>query len=111
VVFKNICILGPNHETEAFTISAILFTRKILILSDGQQSLLVLQHENISSISLVLYLQNIIMNLYRESLKIKSITIKNRIGMSPMCMYSATDGMANDWHFVHYATRAIGGAD
>jgi 2,4-dienoyl-CoA reductase-like NADH-dependent reductase (Old Yellow Enzyme family) len=50
------------------------------------------------------------MNLYRESLKIKSITIKNRIGMSPMCMYSATDGMANDWHFVHYATRAIGGA-
>ena len=50
------------------------------------------------------------MNLYKESLKIKSITIKNRIGMSPMCMYSAADGMANDWRFVHYATRAIGGA-
>lgn len=43
-------------------------------------------------------------------LKIKSITIKNRIMMSPMCQYSAdTDGLANNWHFVHYVTRAIGG--
>lgn len=50
------------------------------------------------------------MSNYNEPLKIKSLTIKNRIGMSPMCMYSATDGMANDWHFVHYATRAVGGA-
>ena len=29
--------------------------------------------------------------------------------MSPMCMYSATDGFASDWHFVHYGTRAMGG--
>ena len=29
--------------------------------------------------------------------------------MSPMCMYSATDGFANDWHLVHYGTRAVGG--
>ena len=50
------------------------------------------------------------MKIYTEPLTIKSLTIKNRIGMSPMCMYSATDGMANDWHFVHYATRAVGGA-
>jgi NADH:flavin oxidoreductase / NADH oxidase family. len=43
-------------------------------------------------------------------LKIKSVTIKNRIMMSPMCQYSAdTDGLANNWHFVHYVTRAIGG--
>lgn len=40
----------------------------------------------------------------------KGITIKNRIGLSPMCQYSATDGFANDWHFVHYGSRAIGGA-
>ncbi|KUK59025.1 MAG: hypothetical protein XD81_0946 [Bacteroidetes bacterium 38_7] len=33
----SVCILGPNHETESFTIQAILFTQKILILSDGQQ--------------------------------------------------------------------------
>jgi 2,4-dienoyl-CoA reductase-like NADH-dependent reductase (Old Yellow Enzyme family) len=44
-----------------------------------------------------------------QSLSIKSITLKNRIGMSPMCQYSATDGFANDWHFDHYGTRAIGG--
>ena len=45
-----------------------------------------------------------------EPLTIKSITIKNRIGMSPMCQYSALDGFANDWHYVHYGTRAVGGA-
>ena len=44
-----------------------------------------------------------------DSLTIKSITFRNRIGMSPMCQYSSTDGFANDWHYVHYGTRAIGG--
>jgi 2,4-dienoyl-CoA reductase-like NADH-dependent reductase (Old Yellow Enzyme family) len=44
-----------------------------------------------------------------DSLTIKSITFKNRIGMSPMCQYSSTYGFANDWHYVHYGTRAIGG--
>ncbi len=46
----------------------------------------------------------------QDPLTIKSITFKNRIGMSPMCQYSSTDGFANDWHFVHYVTRAVGGA-
>lgn len=45
-----------------------------------------------------------------EQLTIKSITLKNRIGMSPMCQYSSVNGFANDWHFVHYGTRAVGGA-
>lgn len=41
----------------------------------------------------------------------KSLTLRNRIVMAPMCMYSAgTDGVATDWHFVHYGTRAMGGA-
>ena len=44
-----------------------------------------------------------------QPLSIKSVTFKNRIGMSPMCQYSANDGFANDWHFVHYGTRAVGG--
>lgn len=40
---------------------------------------------------------------------LKDITLKNRIVMSPMCMYSAnTDGIANDFHFVHYGSRALG---
>lgn len=43
-------------------------------------------------------------------LKIKDITFKNRIFTSPMCMYSAEDGIATDWHLVHYGTRAMGGA-
>lgn len=34
----------------------------------------------------------------------------NRIGVSPMCQYSCTDGYADDWHFAHLATRAVGGA-
>jgi 2,4-dienoyl-CoA reductase-like NADH-dependent reductase (Old Yellow Enzyme family) len=43
-------------------------------------------------------------------LKIKEIEFKNRIFVSPMCQYSAEDGMPNDWHFVHLGTRAVGGA-
>jgi 2,4-dienoyl-CoA reductase-like NADH-dependent reductase (Old Yellow Enzyme family) len=43
-------------------------------------------------------------------LQIKSITIKNRIAISPMCQYSAIDGFANDWHLVHLGSRASGGA-
>lgn len=43
-------------------------------------------------------------------LQIKSIILKNRIVISPMCQYSAKDGFANDWHMVHLGARAIGGA-
>ncbi len=43
-------------------------------------------------------------------LKIRSITLKNRIVTSPMCQYSSEDGFANDWHLVHLGTRAIGGS-
>ena len=38
------------------------------------------------------------------------LTLPNRIVMSPMCMYSAEDGTVNDFHLVHYGSRAIGGA-
>jgi 2,4-dienoyl-CoA reductase-like NADH-dependent reductase (Old Yellow Enzyme family) len=41
---------------------------------------------------------------------LKSITLRNRIGVSPMCMYSSEDGVANDWHLVHLGARAAGGA-
>jgi len=41
---------------------------------------------------------------------VRSITLRNRIGVSPMCQYSAVDGAANDWHFVHLGSRAVGGA-
>ena len=43
-------------------------------------------------------------------LKIKDITFRNRVAISPMCMYSAVDGFANDWHLVHLGSRAVGGA-
>lgn len=42
-------------------------------------------------------------------LQIKSLTFKNRMVISPMCQYSATDGFANDWHLVHLGSRASGG--
>lgn len=41
---------------------------------------------------------------------LKSVTLRNRIGVSPMCEYSAEDGLANDWHLVHLGSRAVGGA-
>ena len=40
----------------------------------------------------------------------RSVTARNRIMVSPMCQYSATDGVPNDWHFQHLACRAVGGA-
>lgn len=43
-------------------------------------------------------------------LKLRDVTLRNRIGVSPMCQYSAIDGMANDWHFVHLGGFATGGA-
>ena len=44
-------------------------------------------------------------------LTLRDLTLRNRIVMSPMCMYSAgIDGLATDWHLAHYGARAIGGA-
>ena len=40
----------------------------------------------------------------------RSVTARNRIVVSPMCQYSATDGVPNDWHFQHLGCRAAGGA-
>lgn len=41
--------------------------------------------------------------------RLKSVTLKNRIVMSPMCQYSAVDGVPTDWHLVHLGARAAGG--
>ena len=45
-----------------------------------------------------------------EPLTLRGATLRNRIGVSPMCQYSCTDGMATDWHLVHLGSRAVGGA-
>ena len=42
--------------------------------------------------------------------KLRSVEFANRIGVAPMCQYSARDGFANDWHLVHLGSRAQGGA-
>jgi 2,4-dienoyl-CoA reductase-like NADH-dependent reductase (Old Yellow Enzyme family) len=43
-------------------------------------------------------------------LSLRGVTLRNRITVSPMCQYSSEDGFANDWHFVHLGSRAVGGA-
>ena len=43
-------------------------------------------------------------------LKLRELTFKNRIFVSPMCQYSSEDGMPTDWHLVHLGSRAVGGA-
>lgn len=45
-----------------------------------------------------------------DPLALRSITLRNRIAVSPMCEYSCTDGFATDWHLVHLGSRAVGGA-
>ena len=48
-------------------------------------------------------------HLFRP-ISFRSVTVKNRIMMSPMCQYSAEDGAPTDWHFAHLSARAVGGA-
>jgi 2,4-dienoyl-CoA reductase-like NADH-dependent reductase (Old Yellow Enzyme family) len=43
-------------------------------------------------------------------LQFREVSLRNRIGVSPMCEYSSVDGFANDWHLVHLGSRAVGGA-
>jgi 2,4-dienoyl-CoA reductase-like NADH-dependent reductase (Old Yellow Enzyme family) len=43
-------------------------------------------------------------------LQLRELTFKNRIFVSPMCEYSAMDGVPNSWHMVHLGSRAVGGA-
>lgn len=40
----------------------------------------------------------------------RSLTLRNRLVIAPMCQYSAVDGVPNDWHMVHLGSRAVGGA-
>jgi len=53
--------------------------------------------------------RKILPHLFRP-VTFRSVTARNRIMVSPMCQYSATDGVPNDWHFQHLACRAVGGA-
>jgi len=45
-----------------------------------------------------------------QPLRLRDLVIENRVVVSPMCQYSAEDGLPNDWHLVHLGARAIGGA-
>ena len=45
-----------------------------------------------------------------DPLAIREVKFVNRVFVSPMCQYSSHDGYANDWHFVHLGSRAVGGA-
>ncbi len=50
------------------------------------------------------------MNNLFSPLKIRGSELKNRLVVSPMCQYSGKDGFANEYHLVHYGSRAMGGA-
>ena len=45
-----------------------------------------------------------------QTLRLREVTLRNRIAVSPMCQYSSRDGMPTDWHLVHLGSRAVGGA-
>ncbi len=44
-----------------------------------------------------------------EPLTLRSLTVRNRVWLAPMCQYSAVDGVPGDWHLVHLGARATGG--
>ena len=43
-----------------------------------------------------------------NTFKLKEVTLRNRIGVSPMCQYSATEGFVNEWHIVNAGSFFIG---
>jgi len=45
-----------------------------------------------------------------DEIKFRGVSLRNRIGVSPMCQYSSENGHINDWHLVHLGSRAVGGA-
>ena len=45
-----------------------------------------------------------------QPFQLRGMTVPNRVVVSPMCQYSAKDGLPNDWHLVHLGSRAVGGA-
>ena len=45
-----------------------------------------------------------------QPFRLRGMRLANRVVVSPMCQYSARDGMPTDWHLVHYGARATGGA-
>lgn len=45
-----------------------------------------------------------------DPLSLRGVTLRNRIGLSPLCQYWAVDGFVSDWHLVHLGARAVGGA-
>jgi anthraniloyl-CoA monooxygenase len=45
-----------------------------------------------------------------QPFRLRGMTLANRVVVSPMCMYSARDGVPGEWHLVHYGARAVGGA-
>ena len=50
------------------------------------------------------------MSLLFSPLTLRGTTFRNRAWVSPMCQYSSTDGLPDDWHLVHLGARAVGGA-
>jgi 2,4-dienoyl-CoA reductase-like NADH-dependent reductase (Old Yellow Enzyme family) len=49
-------------------------------------------------------------SLLFEPYRLRGLTLRNRLVVSPMCQYSSEDGLANEWHLVHLGSRAVGGA-
>lgn len=50
------------------------------------------------------------MSMLFSPLRLRSVTFRNRIFVSPMCQYSSREGLPTDWHLVHLGSRAVGGA-
>jgi 2,4-dienoyl-CoA reductase-like NADH-dependent reductase (Old Yellow Enzyme family) len=50
------------------------------------------------------------MSVLFSPIKLRGLTLKNRLVVSPMCQYSAEDGVANDWHFTHINNLCLSGA-
>ena len=49
------------------------------------------------------------MSILFSPFRLRGLELRNRVVMSPMCQYSSTDGLPNDWHVVHLGSRAVGG--
>ena len=67
-------------------------------------------HERLNLTFLLRCYSSVSLTTLFSPLRLRDVTLRNRIAVSPMCEYSSDDGFANDWHLVHLGSRAVGGA-
>ncbi len=87
ITYDNLALRAPEFVAEADRLLAEELGAEARVLKDGRPAAPMFQ-----------------------PFRLRDLRLENRVVLSPMCMYSAEDGLPNDFHLMHYGSRAVGGA-